>query len=494
MPNAPDTPSSLDTSSETSNPFKDAGVCTLCACFLLSLITLAVVFGRPAAMHPGHASLLFAVGGVLPFFVVGATLVWRRSMLAAGAANALAWATIIISLLLTVIGFIASIMSLTPLVGLIPVIGFIAYAAIGLHDVMNPGGYVIIAVLFALSFFLLRLTRIARRTVADTTARKQWRSGSQLLWTYAVLGFPLYMRFVDAEGERRMADEQTESSEIAQSTAEVSRALSRVQGCLFKYQATHPEHEFPAVMNSLGSAPRSSSCLNAATAGGVRIDAQIRYLPTKGDSTDRIDGFWLTAEPTGRARWKNVFYASNDGLLYISQMKEIDDSLFAAGREVTAPVPMPWPRELEITGSPVQRLFILRDCLKTRGGGTAPRRFPADMRGSCVDRQDFSIRGTQSLMLAPGQYSSKEGEGYSVRYLPQLVPGDTTKASAFELEARPATYGIGGVRSYLFEQNGAVHWTREDRSPTTRDPLVTGCEVDITAPCPPEIALTPLRT
>jgi hypothetical protein len=49
------------------------------------------------------------------------------------------------------------------------------------------------------------------------------------------------------------------------------------------------------------------------------------------------------------------------------------------------------------------------------------------------------------------------------------------------MEARPAQFGVDGVRSYWTDELGRVHWTRENRAATAADPVIEQC--DLGRPC-----------
>lgn len=62
-----------------------------------------------------------------------------------------------------------------------------------------------------------------------------------------------------------------------------------------------------------------------------------------------------------------------------------------------------------------------------------------------------------------------EKSGYRFTYRPELQSGAT---SAYVLVARPIAHIQSCKRSFLTDESGVIHWTDENRDPTTDDPVI----------------------
>jgi hypothetical protein len=107
---------------------------------------------------------------------------------------------------------------------------------------------------------------------------------------------------------------------------------------------------------------------------------------------------------------------------------------------------------------------------------TTQRYLPARIRGSRCANYPLRARGPELLAeLYPVLGNEGSAGTYRVAYVPSAQAPDTVLV-AFTLSARPMTFGIDGLRSYLVDATGATHWTLADRDATVSDPVVSACE------------------
>jgi hypothetical protein len=96
-----------------------------------------------------------------------------------------------------------------------------------------------------------------------------------------------------------------------------------------------------------------------------------------------------------------------------------------------------------------------------------PKRL-ADLGGPQSWRPGPNAAGFVDETLACAQPTCSKS-GYSFEYKPSAKGGAT---NGYEISARPLAYNHSGVRSFFSEQDGVIHFTRERRPATARDPAL----------------------
>jgi hypothetical protein len=201
----------------------------------------------------------------------------------------------------------------------------------------------------------------------------------------------------------------------------------------------------------------------------------MRYVPNVPDSTGRRPGYWIVAEPTTAFGRSETYYANESDV--INETKDLErDAAIRLKRPVPlSPVPPPESTLLSIADSPVPSLLAVRRCVLehlTYG----PRSLPKTLLDNRCRFAGLDPNGTELVInvMAPSQSGGPFGR-YRVTYDPIRNVYDSSIV-VFSMSARPATYGVDGLRSYLVDQAGVVHWTSEDRDATLRDREVSPCE------------------
>jgi hypothetical protein len=440
-----------DASDEAEQPHRVAGMCLLLAGFLVVVTGLLAAFGKPSWTDFSHRpGLTFALVGSLPFFVAGAMLIKRRSILAAGAGNGLAWITIIGALLVTVVGLIAAVSSLAlP----IPPINQIAELAVTIHEGMPSSGYVVITVLFFMSFVLITTTRDVRRANTDGSTGDQWRSGWMLVWMYAIVGTPLLVALMHHDLKAWSDNNAIAEKNYAAMNARVRQALRGVQRCLLLHKQQHPADGFPDSATSATGNP----CVDSAKTRAPFSKLEVRYLPVA-DKSGHTSGFWLVAEPRTGAQWTGENSADEKGMVYGTDGKAMETPASA----------------LENMSSWIEQYK------KDKGA------YPAVIDGLYgVKIHDVARRPDGTLSMAIGADGAITG-AYTILYHPRISPTDSTRALHYTMEARPATYGVDGIRSYFVDVQRQIHWTAFDRPATAKDSLVTACDLQKSS-CPSRV-------
>jgi hypothetical protein len=199
----------------------------------------------------------------------------------------------------------------------------------------------------------------------------------------------------------------------------------------------------------------------------------MRYVP---DTGAQVAGYWLLAEPTTTTvGLGQIYYANASGVIYQMTNTAREDSLRA--KHPVAPIPVP-PADstlLSIDDSPVWKLLQTRECL-LRDSASGARRLPERLVGNrCISFGLNPRAGALTVDVAGAWQKSGPFGTYRVMYDPRRGVRDSSVV-AFSMTARPMTYGVDGLRSYLVDDAGIVHWTSDDRDATMHDPVVSPCE------------------
>ncbi len=457
-----------------------ATYCFIAAC-LVVLIGVVVAFGQPSWMQSTvWLPMLFAIGASLPFVFVGIRLRTDAGTWAPGAAFGLGWFTIIASLSLTVFGFIFGILMLIGVGGIFPPIAVTADAANLLHDVMPGVGYMLIAFLFVDGILLQHQARAARRSVSPSSSTPHgWTRGWIVAFGYGVAGATLVYQLNRFELERRTRENNKPVLKVENRVNALNVTLRRVQSCALAYKSAYPKEGFPKSLHALDTA--GVGCPDAATLSDDPTSGRLRYRPAPADRRGRIDGFSLVGKPNATGATKDLLYASEDGLVYWTTDSNDAASHFFADPTGDAALPMDPRMRSWVIGSPVKVLLDLRQCIIDFSPNSANRRYTHTIDGHpCTVGARVSLSGP--LTIETSRDSTQYSAQYRLVYLPRQAAEDSGVV-AFAIGARPNPYGAAGVRSYLMDEDGVIHWTLADRDATIDDPIVSECELKSTG-CP----------
>jgi hypothetical protein len=471
------TPTSTSDTSERENATHLTGTCALMAAGILILIGLLVAFGQPPWRHSTHwLPLLFVAMSATPFVIVGVFLLRTSPRWALGAASALGWVTMFAILLLTVVALIGVFLILGGPGFLIPGLPALTDAGHYVHRAMPSGGNALMVVLFLVSIVLVKQAHDARRHTRASPANNDWGKGSAAIWAYAIVGTFVFTQAHHAEQKSRFDDATQQQNAYDTLVVKVRHVLRKAQSCLLDYHQSHPLG-FPVSLDSIG--PGGTGCFDPSAARDVLAGTRIRYAALP-DSSARRTSFWMVVEPTVKgAPFGNLYYASSDGTLYWARLLGRDDSLRNDRRVPEPPLPMTNAVEPHLVDSPIRELTGFRDCLARQ------EPLPAYMGSQMCSSNIFTTAdGSKAMSVGEGITSTVGGE-YILVYHPRREIPKTTAVKAISIEARPARYGFDGVRSYLIDEAGGVHWTAYNRAATLGDSVLVKCEWEKFGICPP---------
>jgi len=292
------------------------------------------------------------------------------------------------------------------------------------------------------------------------------------------VGLPVFLKIAGGVQTRELAKRDERSTYYVQATVDVRKLLRRVQNCLYWYESEHPNEGFPRDLAAVG--PVGTGCFDTTAMTGTLAHSRVRYAASAPDSTGRVTGFWLVAEPmTEDAFWRKQYYADESGVLYYADLLGRDDSMFYHRKAPDSPLPPPGDL-LEIVDSPVAELRRVQQCLRTPDE-YRPAGYPLRLENrGCAKTEWINVDGDMFLSVSSRFASSVIGGTYSLVYRTRRALTETT-AAGYVIEARPAQFGVDGVRSYWTDELGRIHWTRENRAATATDPVIEEC--DLGRPC-----------
>lgn len=425
--------------------------------------------------------LIFFVGASTPFIVTGRTLHQRPSPRALGAATGLAWVTMITIPAVTMLG---ETIRRAWLRGGSGTFSFLMGGWTGawrlLQNVMPRTGYVLLVVLFGATAALSTYAWRARGSLGGSP-KKGWWKGLLLSVAYALVAIPGFYLLAEGQSEREYAKRSAREALYRQTGVDVRKMLRRAQSCLYVYESAHPNEGFPKGLDALGL--HGAGCFDSSAVGALIAATRIRYAAELPDSSGRVNGFWLVAEPmTENATWRQEYYADETGLVYRGDLRNRDDSMTFHHKLPDSSLPP--PRELlEVVDSPVSKLITLRDCLAKYSGETPPE-YPRSLTLHPCMRNAVDDQAVIDVDALPE--GSIVGASYLLVYRSRRLLSEHT-AESYTVDVRPTEYGVDGVRSYWFDELGRIHCTREYRSATANDPVVDECEVELHCggPIPP---------
>ena len=450
-------------------------------------VLLLLVGGAVATMRPewNRSSvwlpMTFGIAASLPFFAVAASMRDEPKPFALGAASALAWIAVLTLVAVPLVGLLAALFlafggQSTPAIVLL--LGLMLVAQEFYHA-MPPFGYVLLFALLVVGVALIRqLRKIARFAPLPSAGRIPGR----LLVILYVIALAAFMRRGDTlVMTKRMEDAEAIATHMNSAPDSTRKAIRRTQQCLAAYHSAHPAEGYPPTLVALG--PGGSGCIDDAVARGTLGVWQMRYVPNAPDSARRSADYWLVAEPTTAFGRGEIFYANASGVIYQTKDFARDNAILLKRSVPSSAVPPADSTLLAIDDSPVPRLMVTRRCvLEHLTYGT--RTLPKTLIGNRCRFAGLDPDGSELTMSvgAPEQSGGPFGK-YRVTYNPIQNVYDSSIVT-FSMSARPATYGVDGLRSYLIDEAGVVHWTSEDREATLRDRVVSPCESSSGESCP----------
>jgi hypothetical protein len=231
-------------------------------------------------------------------------------------------------------------------------------------------------------------------------------------------------------------------------------AVIHVQSCAIRYAEQNPERGYPAKYEDMG--PAGTNCIDERRARSMNV----RYV-----ADPAVDGRVTSFGVYGRTSvidGEDLQASADTGGTVISNETNADSIGRPSGTE-----------------SAVRRIASLRNCaLLSRNAGSAAA-LPARMNELTAISQQLGVHVSFLGCDRYGEVNAVPGaeafifEGHQYTYKPEL--GVDGSVEHFAIEARPRTYGISAVNSYLIRDTGVIHRTLSDRAATTADPVIPAC-------------------
>ena len=460
---------------ERGTPLRYAADCALIVAALMVPVAIVVALFQPSwSRTTVWLPILFILGAAGPFVLVARALHREGATWAIGAATGLGWMAMLLIIDVALVG--DRLLTIWTRGGGLfwLLIGYLLAAHGMVSNLMPKSGYVLYIPLFIASAYLAQHARRARAGI-DLLTNHQWFRGWSLSLGYVLVGLPVFLKIASGVETRELAKRDERSKHFAQANVDVRILLRRVQNCLYWYESQHHNEGFPRDLAAIG--PVGTACFDSTSMTGTLAHSRVRYAPSAPDSTGRVTGFWLVAEPTSEdALWRKQYYADESGVVYYADLLGRDDSMFYHRKAPDSPLPPPGDL-LEIVDSPARDLLAIQKCLR-RSAGDAGIVYPIRLEApGCTNLAWVDADGDMFFSV-----STRLGDPvtYSLVYRPRRALTETT-AEGYVLEARPAQFGVDGVRSYWTDELGRIHWTRENRAATADDPVIEEC--DLGRPC-----------
>ena len=421
--------------------------------------------------------MLFIVLAGGPFVIVARALRREAATWAIGAATGFAWMTMLLIIDVAILG--DNLRTIWARGGglLWLLVGYLMVARGMISNLMPTSGYVLFIPLFIASAYLAKHAHGARKGI-DLLTNHEWFRGLALSLGYVLIGLPVFLKVAGGVENHELARRDERSKHFAQATVDIRKLLRRAQNCLYWYESEHPKEGFPRDLAALG--PTGTACFDTTSMTGTLAHSRVRYAASAPDSTGRVAGFWLVAEPTSEdAFWRKQYYADESGVVYYADLVGRDDAMFYHRKVPDSPLPPPG-EQLQIVDSPVQELRAIQHCLRMpleNLGVVYPIRL--EERG-CAQTVWFDGDRDMFMSVSSGFGGDVVGGTYALVYRPRRTLTETT-AAGYVMEARPVQFGVDGVRSYWTDELGRIHWTRENRGATADDPVIEEC--DLGRPC-----------
>lgn len=442
---------------EANGPLETTSVLTLVAGVLLALVGLCVAFGGPPGNPLGVTQPLIVTGAAAAaFVVVGVQLRRRATSRWVGAAWALASLSVVVIIGLALSIVVAILAALKIFVAPGEAIFKTAELAIDLFGIIPGAGWVLVIGYFLICFALLHYAKRARLSFDDEGRDESFASAS-VIWLVGILALAV-VGAIPSQAQRD-AYKREAAARLMHDRVGVHRRLRRAQSCLLWQETSRLV--FPGTIDSAGKFAR---CLERDSRPTVAATTRLRYARQFTTDWYHPQTFWLALSPSSRkAPLSEVLYADDAGLIY----RLVPGSL---GSD-TASFP-PIVNKLEAIDSPLEEINELQNCLVERGRASAG--YPASLAGSGCGKPSTVRTGD------PNIYSFDMSDGdlsvgtYSIQYWPRRKLGNG-RFAAFELDVRPESYGLDGIRSYRRDESGKIHWTALETAASNADPVVEEC-------------------
>lgn len=456
-----------------------AADCALIVAGLMVPVAIIVALFQPSWSRTTiWLPILFILCAASPFVLVARALQRERTAWAMGAATGFAWMTMLLIVDVAILGDNLRTIWARGGGGLLwLLVGYLMSAREMISNLMPTSGYVLFIPLFIASAYLAKHAHRARAGI-DLLTNHEWFRGWSLSLAYVLVGLPVFLKVASGVERRELAKRDERSKYYAQATADIRKLLRRVQNCLYWYESEHPKQGFPRELDAL--APTGTACFDTTAMTGTLAHSRLRYGAGAPDSTGRVAGFWLVAEPTSEeAFWRKQYYADESGVVYYADLLGRDDAMFYHRKVLDSPLPPPGEL-LQIVDSPVQELRAIQQCLGKpveNLGVVYPIRL--EERG-CAQTAWIDADRDMFMSVSSSIGGDVVGGTYALVYRPRRTLTETT-AAGYIMEARPVQFGVDGVRSYWTDELGRIHWTRENRAATANDPVIEEC--DLGRPC-----------
>ncbi len=457
---------------------RSAADCALILAGLMVPIAIVVALFQPSWTRTTvWLPVLFIALAGGPFVIVARALQREAATWAIGAATGFAWMTMLLIVDVAILG--DNLRTIWARGGglLWLLVGYLMVARGMISNLMPNSGYVLFIPLFIASAYLAKHAHRARKGI-DLLTNHEWFRGLALSLGYVLIGLPVFLKVAGGVENRELAKRDERSKHFSQATVDVRKLLRQVQNCLYWYESEHPKEGFPRDRGALG--PAGIACFDTTAMTGTLAHSRVRYIASAPDTTGRIAGFWLVAEPTSEdAFWRKQYYADESGVVYFADLLGRDDAMFYHRKVPDSPLPPPG-ESLQIVDSPVQELRSMQESLRKPDdelGVVYPTRL--EERG-CSRTVWFDADRDMFMSVSSPFGGDVAGGTYAVVYRPRRTLTDRT-AAGYIMEARPVQFGVDGVRSYWTDELGRIHWTRENRAATADVPVIEDC--DVGRPC-----------
>ena len=455
-----------------------AADCALIVAGLMVPIAIVVALFQPSWTRTTvWLPMLFIVLAGAPFVIVARALQREAATWAIGAATGFAWMTMLLIVDVAILG--DNLRTIWARGGGLfwLLVGYLMAARGMVSNLMPTSGYVLFIPLFIASAYLAKHAHRARSGI-DLLTNHEWFRGWALSLGYVLIGLPVLLKVASGVENRELAKRDERSKYSAQASVDVRKLLRRVQNCLYWYESQHPNEGFPRELSAVSSL--GTACFDTTSMTGTLAHSRVRYAASAPDSTGRVTGFWLVAEPaTEDAFWRKQYYADESGVVYYTDLLSRDDAMFYHRKVPDSPLPPPG-ESLQIVDSPVQELRSIQQCLRKPVddlGIVYPIRLQE--RG-CAQTVWIDADRDMFMSVSSPFGGDVVGGTYALAYRPRRTLTETT-AAGYIMEARPVQFGVDGVRSYWTDELGRIHWTRENRAATADDPVIEDC--DLGRPC-----------
>ena len=240
-----------------------------------------------------------------------------------------------------------------------------------------------------------------------------------------------------------------------------------LQRCAIDYAARHPELGYPPSVIAMG--PAGTKCLTKDDVARTQGDHAVLYVAEPEDAEGRVDGFVVRGSGHP-AQYVGTFsvWGDTSGVLARAWGPEAIDETNAPGDGV--PVEMQSIHDCvaamvaDGVSLPANATRLARE-FDVGGGG---RRWASrGCSGSAPAIAGDTVRAA----------SYAEQHGYRLAYTP--VDG------GYRIDARPASWGETGLRSYTMRETGPIHYTLENRAATEDDAELPPCPAYDVGDCTP---------